>query len=104
MARSPLLGIGMITLSSFALVGALACVIFRWWLPAIILGAFLLCAMVAGTVVIRRTDTEELAALAARNESWLDAWARGMGKVAGGWDPRRSSQDGHPPRRDSTRG
>src|SRR3954462_136357 len=104
MTRSGVLGIVTMTFSSFALVGVLACVIFRWWLPAIILGAFLLCAMVAATVVIRRTDTEELAALAARNESWLDAWARGMGKVAGGWDPRRSSQDRHRPRRDSTRG
>jgi len=91
------------TLSSFALVGVLACVIFRWWLPAIILGAFSLCAIVAGTVLIRRADPEERAALAARNEGWLDGWARGMGKVAGVWEPRRSSRD-DPPRSDSERG
>jgi hypothetical protein len=104
MTRSGVLGIVTMTLSSFAGVGVLACVIFRWWLPAIVIGAFLLCAMVAGTVLIRRADPEELAALAARNEGWLDAWARGMGKVAGGWEPRRLPRDRPPPRSNSERG
>lgn len=102
--RSGVLGIVTMTISSFALVGVLACAFFGLWLPAIALGAFMVCAMAASIALIRRADPAELVALAARNERWLYAWGRGMGKVAGGWEPRRSSRDGRPPQEDSRDG
>jgi hypothetical protein len=82
----------VVLISSFALVGVVALVVIRLWVPAIILGTLWAGAALAATILLRRADPHELKAREARNYKWLDAWARGMGKVSGGWEPRRSSR------------
>ena len=57
------------TLSALALIGVMASVVLRLWLPAVILGAFSISAIVVATVLIRRAEPDELQALAAANEA-----------------------------------
>ena len=55
---------------------------------AILAGAWVvLLAVVA--LLMRGADPEQLKQRSRANERWLDAWARGMARASGGWNPRR---------------
>jgi hypothetical protein len=58
------------------------------WVIAGVLAVIAFAAFTASLVLLRRTDPAELKALAARNEKWVELWARSFGRASGGWEPR----------------
>jgi len=55
--------------------------------------------MVVGYLLARAADPRQLKARAQANERPLDAWARGIGRLAGGWSPRQPSHTNDDPER-----
>ncbi len=71
--RSGRLALLLLTCSCWTLVGALALVVFRIWLPAAALGGLVALGLALSTVLLRDADPEQLKARAAKNEKWRDA-------------------------------
>jgi ABC-type thiamin/hydroxymethylpyrimidine transport system permease subunit len=55
---------------------------------AVALTGVWLLVMVVASLLIRHADSAQLQERSRANQRWMDAWARGMGRASGGWDPR----------------
>jgi len=58
----------------------------RWVLLGLFAALFLLVSLIPG-LLFRRVDPDELRKFSSTAERLASAWARGMGRASGGWDP-----------------
>jgi hypothetical protein len=86
--RSGRAGIAVIALG--AVVGGLAflMLVLKLFAVAAILTGVWLAVMVVASILMLRADPAQLEERSRANQRWVDAWARGMGRASGGWDPR----------------
>jgi hypothetical protein len=86
--RSPRFAVTAFMGACLVSVAVIYLLFFRLWVIAGVLSVIAFAAFTASLLLLRRTDPVELKALAARNEKWVELWARSFGRAAGGWQPR----------------
>jgi hypothetical protein len=93
--RSGSAGIRLAQASAVAGAPILICIVYRAWTLAMIFGALAIALGVAATIFIRKADPAQLRERVERENRFLEAWAKAVGRTSGGWSPiaRRPAEE-----------
>ncbi|SRR5260221_8771044 len=88
MIRSGRAGLVVVVIGVLVGAGALLSLVFRQWTIVLIAAGVFVATLLLATVLVGLADPEQLKQRSAVNERYLTAWARSMGRAAGGWDAK----------------